>query len=1119
VLSSTDPYVTITTANAFYGTIAAQGNAYPQSNYAISVAPSCPADHEILFTLNISSATGNWTYNFTLTVVLPELGFSNMLVNDIGGNQNGVLDPGESASVTIHLDNTGLIPLPAGGTASLSCSTPGITILTGTDSFSVIAAGAYEVLNFSISAAAGMTEGTLIYLNFDAVSGATSATASYSVEVGAPLEVVIGSGTNTQSYPLDRYYNYSAHEAIYLASEIGMAGTFKSFAFFKASGGDTSAIDAVSIYMKHTTASSIATGNYSTSGYTLVYSGTYPNTSASGWMEVNLSPMFVYDGVSNLSVLTVKGYQQWINNYPFWTYSSTANNRARQNRSDSGAPTNLLATTNLPNLRLKIFPSYDLLLPPQNLTATASHQSVQLAWSAPASGTPTGYKIYRNAALLTTVTTLSYTDLAVTNGSTYTYYLKAVYPDGDSDPTAAVSATPNMHAPTNLTAVAGFSLVNLNWTAALGREFLPLAASDGRSISGYKIYRDAQLLTTVTGTSYQDTGLANGITYSYYVTTLYADPAGESEPSNTASATPTASTFVVLGTGTSVNNGNQNAPINISDRSVHGQSVYTAAELNAAGITGPAQLTQLGFYVVGAPIYNLVNFVVRLKHTTATNAAEWHTADNLVTCYSNPSYAPNSGGYDMLQFSTPFQWNGVDNILVDTAFGLIQQDAYSGLQQYTSVNSGYRFTYNDNVDQTNVFTGGLVVGRRYNVRLGFQPISAGPDITVDPLSLAFGNIVVGSSSVQQFNIQNTGDEVLAGSITTPAGYTVALATRNNTPGRDSSSSERVDRNTLAFSVPAGTSRNFSLSFAPSAVGTFNGNVTIASNDSGNPTIYLAVTGSGYIPPEIVLDNDSIGAMLDYGEADTDSFVISNTGGMALSFTIAETPDVPWLNVTPSSGTIPAGGNQVIEGYFTSGTMVPGNYQTTLQISSNDPDNPMLEVNVLLIVNNSAPTINLPDSFAFDMGGTLQVDFTPYVHDDNGQALLLDYSGNTNVLVNVSGLLVTFSAVEGWFGTENITFTVSDAMDETSDTVPVTVNLGSLEIPEIGAVVTGPDGAGVSWQPVPNATAYEIYRSDDPYGTYVLIATVTDTSYLDTVMLDKAFYRVVAVNQPPARPSK
>ena len=849
-LSSSDPFVTISTANASYGTVPAQGSAWSLSNYAIQVAANCPADHQLLFDLNITGANGNWNRNFRLGVYVPELEFRHLTVSDYSGNQNGILDPGETATLSIEIHNVGEIPTAA-GTASLGCSTPGITITDGSDSFPTLAAGAHATLHFEISASSSMANGTIVTLNFNALSGTATASLTEYLEVGAPLEVVIGDGDDTQGYPLDRWYNYSAHEAIYLASEIGVPGTLKSLAFNKDSGSNLDPIEAVSIYMKNTTQSTLASGNYSTSGYTLVYSGNFPNNAASGWMEVNLNPMFVYDGVSNLAVLTVKGYQQYSSSYPRWSYSSTQGNRARQNRSDSYAPTNLLATPNLPNLLLKIFPDYDMLLPPQNLSATASHGHVLLNWTAPVFSEPDNYRVYRNGSLLASPIGTQYNDNAVTDGSTYEYYVTAIYDGEESPATPTVSATPNMYPPTNLYALPGNTMVDLSWTAAEGRgSRSAFAAGNGdRSISGYRIYRDGSPIATVAGTSYQDSGLSNGALYSYYVTTVYTAPDGESAPSNTVTASPNLITEVMLGDGTSSTPNNTACPINITYKSLHGQSVYTAAELNAQGVSGPIYITGLAFWVNTPPDYVLPNFIIRLKHTTDTNVANWQGATDMVTVFSAESYMPTAGGWDMLTFQTPFLWNGSQNIVVDTAFNLTEQWTQSGTVRYTSVTNGYRCARNDYNDQTNVFSGNYTSSNRPNVKLALVPYQTGPEIAVSPASLGFGEVEVGTSSTLQFSISNSGGSLLSGTITTPAGYTVSGSAARTAfrAGKDAvQDSGNVERNILSFSIPAGSSTAFDLTFAPTSAQIYSGNVVINSNDSDESNIQIPVTGTGII---------------------------------------------------------------------------------------------------------------------------------------------------------------------------------------------------------------------------------------------------------------------------------
>jgi len=87
--------------------------------------------------------------------------------------------------------------------------------------------------------------------------------------------------------------------------------------------------------------------------------------------------------------------------------------------------------------------------PPTNLAAEPDDGVIDLAWSAPAveehSATLAGYIVYRdNQAITAVITTTEYSDTNVVNGTTYTYYVVATYtdPQGTSEPTDAVQATP-----------------------------------------------------------------------------------------------------------------------------------------------------------------------------------------------------------------------------------------------------------------------------------------------------------------------------------------------------------------------------------------------------------------------------------------------------------------------------------------------------------------------------------------------------------------------------------------------------------------------------------------------------------------------------------------------------
>jgi hypothetical protein len=146
--------------------------------------------------------------------------------------------------------------------------------------------------------------------------------------------VILGTDTTGSPYiPFARTYAYSVYEVIYLASQIGFAGTVNSVGFDRVDGTDITPIDSVKIYFKNTSNSTFSTGFYSTAGYTLVYDGAFPNDGGAGWRQVLVSNGFPYDGTSNLQMMVVKRYQTPIADSPVaprWIYSSLPNNSARE---------------------------------------------------------------------------------------------------------------------------------------------------------------------------------------------------------------------------------------------------------------------------------------------------------------------------------------------------------------------------------------------------------------------------------------------------------------------------------------------------------------------------------------------------------------------------------------------------------------------------------------------------------------------------------------------------------------------------------------------------------------------------------------------------------------------
>ncbi len=176
---------------------------------------------------------------------------------------------------------------------------------------------------------------------------------------------------------------------------------------------------------------------------------------------------------------------------------------------------------------------------PTGVAATAADSRVTLSWN-PVT-TATGYFVYRGTSSAgpfarlnaSAVAQTSWVDTAVTNGTTYWYEVTASNAAGESAPTEAVSATPQLSAPvapTGLVASATASAVALSWDGVAGA-------------SGYFVYRGPTqtgsftrlTATAIATTSYTDTSVTAGNTYWYRVSASNA--AGEGPQSGPVSAT------------------------------------------------------------------------------------------------------------------------------------------------------------------------------------------------------------------------------------------------------------------------------------------------------------------------------------------------------------------------------------------------------------------------------------------------------------------------------------------------------------------------------------------------------------------------------------------------------
>lgn len=118
-----------------------------------------------------------------------------------------------------------------------------------------------------------------------------------------------------------------------------------------------------------------------------------------------------------------------------------------------------------------------------------------------------------------------------------------------------------------------------------------------------------------------------------------------------------------------IGNGNilSGVPINTYYGYSYSQSIYTAAEINANGT-----INSLSWYYggpEGSTIGNSQNLKVYLGHTTKTSYSsnsDWVSPGNLTEVYVG-GITINGQGWATINLTTPFAYNGIDNLIIATA--------------------------------------------------------------------------------------------------------------------------------------------------------------------------------------------------------------------------------------------------------------------------------------------------------------------------------------------------------------------------------------------------------------------------------------------------------------------
>ncbi|MDP8202394.1 MAG: C25 family cysteine peptidase [Candidatus Tenebribacter burtonii] len=186
-LSTEDEYITLIDETENYGTVNTGAIISINNGFEINVDEYVPDQHNVIIELNATDGTDTWTSYFSLNLNAPVLEIGELLIDDSSGNDNGVLDPGESVIITIPVSNDGQAESLA-AFATLTCAATGITIETETLDLGPIGIESFQNAIYNVTADASIPFGTPIILSFSVVAGEYEVLEDFPTQVGIHRE-------------------------------------------------------------------------------------------------------------------------------------------------------------------------------------------------------------------------------------------------------------------------------------------------------------------------------------------------------------------------------------------------------------------------------------------------------------------------------------------------------------------------------------------------------------------------------------------------------------------------------------------------------------------------------------------------------------------------------------------------------------------------------------------------------------------------------------------------------------------------------------------------------------------------------------------------------------------
>ncbi|MBN2484639.1 MAG: choice-of-anchor D domain-containing protein, partial [Bacteroidales bacterium] len=236
-----------------------------------------------------------------------------------------------------------------------------------------------------------------------------------------------------------------------------------------------------------------------------------------------------------------------------------------------------------------------------------------------------------------------------------------------------------------------------------------------------------------------------------------------------------------------------------------------------------------------------------------------------------------------------------------------------------------------------------------------------------------------------------------------------------------------------------------VTFSPTGGGNFIGELSILSNDEDEALTTIVLIGESG-SPEISVTPLAIFDTIISGNNRTRTLAIGNTEGqLPLDYVISF--DGSFMEISPLSGSVNAGGSQNISVTIETLSLSLGNSFDTIRITSNDADEALINVPVMVyVLENFAPEVSdsIDDVWRYLTAGTLAIDLRNHFSDQNGFNTLAfnavsQATSVASVAISAHNLNVTPVSV----GSSEITVSAFDGITTVQCTFTITIQANSV----------------------------------------------------------------------------